>query len=71
QLPKAGRVSLKIYNVTGQLVKTLVSGDQPAGSYAVSWDGRDGDNRQLSNGIYFYHLQNGSINITNRMLLIR
>ncbi len=71
QLSNNGHVSLRVYNIAGQMVKTLVNEVQQAGSYAISWDGRDGDNRQASNGIYFYCLQSSTANKTSRMVLIR
>jgi hypothetical protein len=71
QLPKAGLVKLSIYNIAGQLVKTLVNGEQQAGSYTIRWEGLNDNNRQVPNGIYFYCLQSNTANITNRMVLIR
>lgn len=56
QLPKAGMVSLKVYNVTGQCVRTLVSEFRVAGSYKVRWNGRDERGRVLASGCYIIKL---------------
>ncbi|MCK4694804.1 MAG: T9SS type A sorting domain-containing protein, partial [Candidatus Cloacimonetes bacterium] len=47
---------LSIYNIKGQLVKTLVNEFKPSGEYSVIWDGRDSDDKRVSSGIYFYKL---------------
>ncbi|MBI4726318.1 S8 family serine peptidase [candidate division TA06 bacterium] len=62
QLPAETKVSLKVYNVAGQLVRTLVNAKQQAGSYAVKWDGRDGGSRRLAAGVYLYRLSATPIN---------
>ena len=71
QLPKAGWVRLDIYNIAGQLVKTLANLVQPAGSYAVKWDGRDNKNRQVSAGVYIYHLTAGDKTQSRKMVVIK
>jgi len=52
-LPSSSSISLKVYDVTGKLVETLVSGSQEAGTHTVTWDGRDEEGRKLSSGLYF------------------
>ena len=64
-------VTLKVYNVLGQLVRTLVDDEKAAGSHLVSWDGRDESGRQLSSGIYVYRLEVGDSGVTKKMLLLR
>jgi len=56
-LPEPGRVSLTIYNLQGQLVKTLLDAEQPAGTYNLDWGAVDDSGAFLSSGIYFYHLK--------------
>ena len=65
------RTSLKIYNVLGQKVRTLVDEVQPAGDHTVQWDGRDYQGRPVSTGIYFYRLQSGSHSNTKKLVLLR
>ena len=58
-LVSAGKVSLKVYNMVGQEVATLVDGYQDEGSYSVTFNADDGTS-SLSNGVYFYRLESGS-----------
>ncbi|MBU2464043.1 MAG: T9SS type A sorting domain-containing protein, partial [Candidatus Edwardsbacteria bacterium] len=71
QLPKAGRVRLNIYNIAGQLVKTLVNKDQPAGSYTLSWDRKDNHNKQVSAGVYIYYLSTGDKSQSRKMIVLK
>jgi hypothetical protein len=71
QLPQAGHVSIKIYNIKGQLVRTLVDEHKAGGSYAVTWDGRNDDETAVSSGIYFYRIHAGKFTDTKKMVLIR
>jgi hypothetical protein len=59
-------VTLKVYNVLGQEVATLVSGVQPAGKHSVTFDGS-----RLASGVYFYRLQAGNVSITRKLLLLK
>lgn len=70
-LSKRVTVSLEIYNVSGQRVRTLSAGSLPAGSHAVTWDGRDDTGTSVSSGVYFYRLQAGEFTESKRMTLIR
>lgn len=54
---KPGSVELNVYNIVGQLVKTLVNESQKAGNYSVTWNSRDDKSRVLSSGIYFVKLK--------------
>lgn len=56
QLPKKSKVSLKIYNATGMLVKTLVDGINKPGNHSIIWDGRDDLEKKVSSGIYYIRL---------------
>jgi len=71
QLPQPGVVSLKIYNVQGQLVRTLVNEYKPAGAHSISWNGRSDLGMEVSSGIYFYRIQAGKFTETKRMVLIK
>ncbi len=70
-LPAAGHATLRIYNVGGQLIRTLVDSIQPEGEYAVRWDGCDRDGQRVTSGIYFYHLSAGNWNQAKKMVLMR
>jgi hypothetical protein len=71
QLPQPGVVSLKIYNVQGQLVRTLVNEYKPAGTHSISWNGRSDLGMEVSSGIYLYRIQAGNFTETKRMILIK
>jgi len=55
-LPSSSSISLKVYDVTGKLVRTLVTGSQDAGAHTVTWDGTDDAGRKLSSGLYFIRI---------------
>lgn len=63
-------VSLEIYNLKGQLVRTLVNETKATGNYSAVWDGRDSDGKQVSGGVYHYRMQSGDYSATRRMLLL-
>ena len=70
-LPGESRVSLKIYSITGRLVKTLLDQNQTSGIYSVNWDGKDNLGKTVSSGIYFYRLETDNYQTTNRAIIIR
>jgi parallel beta-helix repeat protein len=57
QLPEAGTVRIAIYNMLGQQVRTMVSGQQSPGYYALQWNGTDDNGRTLSSGMYIYRME--------------
>jgi len=65
------RTTLKIYNILGQLVRTLVNEDKLPGHYKILWDGRDGKGKEVSSGIYFYQLKADDYKDTKKMVLLR
>ena len=71
-LPRAGHLSLKVYNVRGQLVKNLIDGHRPAGAdQTIVWDGTDNLGSGAASGLYFYRIEAGSFTDMKRMLLMR
>lgn len=70
-LPRAGPVSLRIYNLLGGEVRTLVNGRQPAGHYALEWNGRNAAGQAVGSGIYFYRLVAGDFSATKKLVLAR
>ncbi|MEW6686281.1 MAG: FG-GAP-like repeat-containing protein [Candidatus Edwardsbacteria bacterium] len=71
QLPVVCDVYLKVYNVNGQLVKTLSNENKNPGVYKVIWDGKDDLGRQVSSGIYFIRLEAGDFSSTKKVLRLR
>jgi len=70
-LPQDSQVRLKVYNVAGQLVKTILDKGMKAGYHLLSWDGRNNFGQRLSSGIYFLRVEAGSFKSTKRMILLR
>jgi hypothetical protein len=70
-LPTSGATSLKIFNLKGQLVRSLVNRDMAAGTQRVVWNGMDDNNRPVSSGLYFYQVSNAGKSITRKMLLAK
>ena len=71
EIPRAQAVSLRIYDVRGQLVRTLVQAMQPAGTSTVVWSGEDDQGDQVSSGLYFYRLVTEEGELTRKMLLVK
>jgi hypothetical protein len=70
-LKEGVQVSLRIYNVMGNLVTTLVDQKQSPGNHSVLWDGRDRQGKLVSTGIYFYKIQAGSFTQIRKMALVK
>jgi flagellar hook assembly protein FlgD len=71
QLSAPSHTSLKIYDLSGRLVRTLVDGEKEAGYYTANWDRKDFRGRELSNGVYFYRLVSGEYAETRKMVLLK
>ncbi|MFQ5650847.1 MAG: S8 family serine peptidase, partial [bacterium] len=69
-LPADTRVVLRIYNLLGETVRTLVDGPQPAGTKTVVWDGKDSSGTPLSSGVYIYRLQAGGRTTSKKLVLL-
>jgi hypothetical protein len=59
-LPKAANVTLRVYSMSGTLVRTLYNGQMPAGANTISWNLRDDAGSAVGNGLYLYELTAGS-----------
>jgi hypothetical protein len=72
-IPKADFVTLKVYNILGEEVATLVSERLAAGSYKYDWPARSsgGDASSLASGVYLYRIQAGEYRDTKKMVLLR
>ena len=72
QVPMRGVVWLTIYNIAGQVVRTLLDDyELDAGYHSVDWDGRDQQGQPVTSGVYLYHLRAGTQAIVHKLLLIR
>ncbi len=71
-LPEDSRVSLKIYNIQGQLVRTLSSGETlPWGRHTVRWDSRNDHGLSVASGMYIYEMKAGTYEHSRKMLLLK
>ena len=76
ELANPAEVTVRIYNLKGQLIRTLHLGSHEAGSYltkdrAAYWNGRDNIGQKVSSGIYFYTIQAGNFTATRKMILMK
>jgi hypothetical protein len=71
QLPQDGEVSLVIYNVLGQPIRTLHKGHHAAGFHQVVWDGRNDHGQAVASGLYIYRLESGTQSLIRRLMLLK
>jgi PKD repeat protein len=72
ETPVRATVDLRIYDVSGRLVRTLIGGEtRGPGRHESLWDGRADTGRQVPAGVYFYHLRAGDFSATKRMTLVK
>ena len=76
QLAGAADVTVEIYSVTGNLIKSINLGRKAAGAYmtkerAICWDGRNDVGEKVANGVYFYTLRAGEFRATRRMIIVK
>ncbi|SVD68055.1 uncharacterized protein METZ01_LOCUS420909, partial [marine metagenome] len=72
---QSGYISLKVYDVMGRLVRTLVDNQYVSSGYetgySVLWNGLDNHGQKASAGLYIYRLQSGAMSMTNKMILLK
>jgi fibronectin type 3 domain-containing protein len=69
---QSGNVRIKVYNVLGQEVATLVNGYYETGrAYSAKWNGKDQLGREVASGVYIYRLESGRVSKTKKMLFIK
>jgi hypothetical protein len=71
KIPQPAKVSLKIYNILGQLVRVLLDEERAAGTYTYYWDGNDENGQPVSSGVYFYKLNEGDLTEVKKMVLLK
>jgi len=67
----SGHVDIEVYNVRGQRVRVLVSGDYGAGSHKVVWNGNDSAGRAVGSGVYFYRMTTGGYTSVKKMVMMK
>ena len=70
-LPRRSDVSIRVYNMLGQEIITLLRQEQPYGKYSVSWNGLDNYGKQVASGVYFTELKAGKVRRVTKMLLLK
>ncbi|TSA19502.1 T9SS C-terminal target domain-containing protein, partial [bacterium] len=75
-VPLRSRVRLAVYDILGQLVRTLVNSDHSNGRYSVAWDGTNETGRQVASGMYIYRLEAGDRSgsatvLSKKMMLVK
>jgi hypothetical protein len=71
RLPADGEVTLTVYNVLGNPVRTLQNGRMEAGDHTINWDGRDNNGSTVQSGVYFYRLSAAKWSETKKMTLLK
>ena len=71
ELPKAGRVTLRVYDVSGRLVSTLAEGDMGAGRQEVRWDATRRNGSRVPSGVYFYVLETPERTVKHDLVVAR
>jgi flagellar hook assembly protein FlgD len=71
EIPKTADVTIAVYDVLGQQVSTLLSGQQNAGYMTVEWDGKDAHGQQSPTGIYFVRMTADEFTATTKIMLMK
>jgi hypothetical protein len=69
--PKAANVSLDIYNVNGQLVRTVHEGQVESGTHRIAWDGNDSNGARVARGVYFCRMAADQFSATEKIVLLQ
>ncbi|MEN6444678.1 MAG: T9SS type A sorting domain-containing protein [Candidatus Cloacimonas sp.] len=64
-------VTIEIYSLKGQLIRTLLKENKAPGAYSIDWDCRDNSRKLVAEGIYFYKMKAGSYSDTKKMILLK
>lgn len=71
EVTEKGRVELTLYNLRGQKVRNLATGELPAGKHVLSWDGTDSQGQPVGSGVYFLRLEQNGQAVTRKLVLLR
>ncbi|RLC51596.1 MAG: hypothetical protein DRH79_05980 [Candidatus Cloacimonadota bacterium] len=70
-IKESGKVTLQVYNIRGQLIKTLIDEVNEPGEHAVTWNGKNIANKSVASGIYFYKLKTDDFQQTKKMIMLK
>lgn len=71
KLRDTANVTIGIYNLKGQLIRSLVNSTEASGDHQICWDGKDNNGNHCSSGLYFARMQAGSVNSFHKLMLIK
>lgn len=71
QIPNSDFVSLKIYNIIGQEIKTVIDEKLNAGYHVADWNGQNKNGDMVSSGLYYYQIESGDYKATQRMIFVK
>ena len=70
-IPHSTKVTLNLYSLTGNLIRTLIDENEPAGTNVVDWDRKDNLGKKVSSGVYILRLKAGNLTSTQKIVLLR
>jgi hypothetical protein len=70
-IPQKGKVALRVYDILGGEVATLINEEQAGGIYVAEWNGRNAFGVPVASGVYFYRLESGNFTSTQKMILVK
>ncbi|HNZ86274.1 MAG TPA: FlgD immunoglobulin-like domain containing protein [bacterium] len=70
-LPKSGNVEIGVYNIKGQLIKTLINETKSSGEHNISWNGIDQNGHSVATGIYFFKMVSGKYSAIKKVMLVK
>lgn len=70
-IKEAAPVQLNVYNLKGQLVKTLINQDLNSGTHSIVWNGTDDSGKSVSSGVYYYRMKSGRFSSSKKMVLMK
>ena len=71
EMPMEENVTIKIYDINGRLIKTLLDEKKPLGIHSVIWDGKNNSGNNVATGTYFYQIQMGNLLESKKMILLK
>ena len=70
-VPRLSHVSIKVYDITGRVVKTLISGEKKPGFYTLKWNSESDSGDRVAQGIYFIRMVTSDFTFTKKLVLLR
>ena len=71
EIPIGVQFTVSIFDITGKMIKTLISDKQSAGHGIIEWNGRNDIGKALPSGVYFYRLSSGKFTATRKFILLK